>query len=238
MKKVFLLFIVCFFTACNEKVKPESKIEIESEDKKEVKTEKIKVEKIDKKTIESFLIDKKINSNTVLLGWINYYKEFSNKDFALKNFIYDAEIEIDRQKSSIYAKFDKEFNEIYEPFLIYSPQKTKYIDFDSYSWSLEDSEMKNVIFEADQEVSLVDMKTKKNERIMFYGPSEWIEDAFWIDENSVMLLGNNSDLKPKIMIVDLISNKSKVYKYNTNLKVSAGYSDERLRLKGLNVPGE
>jgi hypothetical protein len=230
MKKVFLLFTVFCFIACNEKVKSvkDAKVEVE----------KITEEKIDIKSIESFLTDKKANSNPVLLGWISYYKEFLSKDFAVKNFIFDEEIKINRQKSNIYAKFEKEFDKIYEPFLIYSPQKTQYIDFDSYSWQLDDLEMKNVSFNPDQEVSLVDIKTKKIERILFNGPSQWVEEAFWVDENSLILLGNDTDFNPKMIIVDLVLNKFYFFKYNTNLKEPSGYSDERLRLKGLNVPGE
>ncbi len=231
MKKVVLLLSVCFFISCNEKKKQE-------EVKTEIKTDTVSAQNIDKKSIVDFLISNKSNSNPVLLGWVKYYKEFLSKNFAIKNFIFDEEFKINRQKGNVYANFQKEFDKIYKPFLIYSPQKTQYIDIDSYSWQLDDLEMKNVSFNPDQEVNLVDLKAKKIERIMFFGPSQWMEDAFWIDENSLILLGNDTDFNPKIMIANFVTNIIQVYKYRINLKESSEYSDERLRLKGLNVPGE
>ncbi|WP_310557504.1 hypothetical protein [Flavobacterium sp.] len=227
MKKVILLLSVCFFISCYEKKKSEEK-----------KIETTLIQSVDQKSIESFLTDEKANSSPILLGWINYYKEFLSKDFAIKNFIFDEEIKLTRLKGTVYGSFDKNFDKIYEPFLIYSPQKTQYIDIDSNTWQVEDSEMKNVTFNPDQVINLVDLKSKKIEKIMFVGPSQWVEDAFWINEESLILLGNDTDFNPKVMIVDFISNKFKVYKYKINLKEPSEYSDERLRLKGLNVSGE
>src|SRR5690606_8691900 len=131
-------------------------------------------------------------------------------------------------EGSVYGIFDEEFDTIYRDFLIYSENKDKYIDFDSYWWFVYDGE---ISFEADQEVNLVNINEKTVERIGFSGSSEWIEDAVWLNENTVVLVGNNHENTPFIRLVDINKDIYYYYLYKKPLSFRSEYFKERLKTK-------
>ena len=88
-------------------------------------------------------------------------------------------------------------------------------------------------FEADQQIVLVDWKKKKAQHIAFFGPSFWIEEAFWKDDSEVFLLGNSYEKVPFIIEFNLAKNWKKYYKYSDTLKFETSYTNERLRSKGI-----
>jgi hypothetical protein len=190
-------------------------------------------------SIADYLSKENALTNKTLLSWTNYYKEFLDKDFDVKNFSLDNQTPIAKTKGTIYGTFDKEFDKIYAPFLIYSPNKKQYLDIDSNYWFIDNIEMKTVSYEVDQQINLVNIESKEIERIGFRGTTQWVEDAFWINDSTIIFLEDtSSEFKPIINLIDLSKNTIKTFIYNKNLKQTSGYSEERLRMKGLNVLGD
>lgn len=175
--------------------------------------------------------------NPTLQNWLSYYQQYV-QNIDLVNFKFFTEELNPYYKSEILAIFDEGFDKLYEPFLIYSPSKKQYIDIDSYNWYVEPSDKKTPVFNADQEVSVINLESKTKQRIAFRSPSFCIEDAYWLSDSTIILLENGEDFKPKIAIIDLKTSKLKVFVYKNSLKETSGYSDERLRDKGMNISGE
>ncbi len=162
--------------------------------------------------------------------WFTYYKS-KDSTFKFENFKLEESTPISYQKSTIFMLNEKGFNETYKSFLVFNKSKDKYVDFDSYHWFLEKDG--SASFEADQQIVLVDRKKKKARQIAFFGPSYWIEEAFWKEDSVVVLLGNSYEKVPFIMEFNLEKNWKKYYKYSDTLKFETSYSKERLRSKGI-----
>jgi hypothetical protein len=88
--------------------------------------------------------------------------------------------------------FQSSSDDLYRQFFIPSPDSKFLIDMDSYSLLLEkDSDGKLVSFgsEVDTEVSLINISEKVSSRILFCGSDEKIEEACWLDNDLVYILG-------------------------------------------------
>ena len=168
--------------------------------------------------------------NETLLTWINYYKSF-DKDFSLDNFIFEREGTIDGMQGTVCGIFDKCFNQRLVDFLIFSPNKKKYVDLDTYGMSLDEDNEAD--FEVDQEVNIVDIEKRTITRIFFLGPSGRIEDAFWENNSSIVLLMSYIEYFPIIAIFDLNTKKVEYYEYRSVLDFNSDYYNERLRKKGV-----
>lgn len=162
--------------------------------------------------------------------WFNFYRQ-ENPDFNPELFQLKQTAPISYQESSVTVMNEKGFNEVYKPFLIFNESKTKYIDFDSYQWFLEPDD--TVGFEADQQVVLVDYKNKTARQIAFFGPSFWIEDAFWKGDSVAVLLGNTYEQVPFMMKYNFDKNEVQNFQYPDTLKVETSYSKIRLRKNGI-----
>ncbi|MCD9855911.1 hypothetical protein LUD75_14390 [Epilithonimonas sp. JDS] len=168
------------------------------------------------------------DNNETLNNWVDYYKKI-DPDFNLDNFEFESENSFDKIAGNIYGIYDKEFDKLYSDFLIYSPNRQKYIDIDSYHWSLDDEGKPG--FEVDQEINLVDISNKKIEKIAFYGSSNWVEDAYWKDDQTIVLLENSYEQRPAIREMNFNSMKSRTFKYQDSLKTISEYSKERIMAK-------
>jgi hypothetical protein len=170
-----------------------------------------------------------LDSNEILQTWINYYKSFY-KDFSLKNFIFERGSTINEMQGTICAIFDKCFDPRLAEFLIFSPNKKKYVDLDTYGMSLtKDNEAD---FEIDQAVNVVDIDKRTNTRIFFLGSVGRVEDAFWESDSRIVLL-LNIDYLPIIGIIDLNTKHIKYYEYRSVLDFNSDYYYERLKKKGV-----
>lgn len=158
--------------------------------------------------------------------WKNYYISLDPKLSELK-FLQSSIQQNEWITGTVYATFDKEFNPVYLPFLVYSPDKTRYIDFDSYQWSLINGEPQ---FEADQEVDLVDLKNKTVQRIAFRGPSAVIEDVYWQNDSVVVLL-ENFDSVPLIHKINLNNRSETTYTGTMKIRTSSEYPALRMEKK-------
>lgn len=91
---------------------------------------------------------------------------------------------------------DADYYTNYGRFLKYSPDSTYFIDLDSYNINIHKDSKGNWIGEElgpDTEVSLVNPKTGEKTRLIFFGPSSSVEEAIWLDDDNVALLGVHDD---------------------------------------------
>lgn len=211
--KGFLFLILLLFFSCEKKVKTNPNQNLETP----------KVENSTKATA---------NDSTELRPWFQYYQK-ENADFRSASFNLKQTSPISYQNSSVNILNQKGFNEIYKPFLVFNGSKSKYLDFDSYQWFLQPDGSAG--FEADQQVVLVDFKKKEAKQIAFFGPSYWIEDAYWKGDSVAVLLGNTYEKVPFMMKYNFTKNEVQHFEYPDTLKIETPYSKIRLRSKGVKV---
>jgi hypothetical protein len=151
-----------------------------------------------------------------------------------------------REDSPLVRTFEptRGYYETYGPFLVYSPDSTHFIDLDSYNVQIRKTSNGKLAGNAqgpDTEVSLVDRNNKKRIRLLFFGPGGSIEDAKWIDNETLLLIGTvegikDGELNAGIFRYHIPTKSFQVYetadkKIITHLK---GYSS-RERLKQVNM---
>lgn len=168
--------------------------------------------------------------------WISYYRS-KKADFGPQKFRAEDTGRMERLPGMAKGTFDPEFDPIYEPFLIWSPDKTKYVDIDSYSWEFTDGKVQP--FGPDQEIDLVDVRKKTVQRIAFRGPSQTVENVAWKDNNTLLLLENSPDSGPSVTRIDLRSGRTYTYVYTDPIRSRSGYSDHRFeKLLGNRIVGK
>lgn len=166
-------------------------------------------------------------TNSTFKKWKNYYQSEVDSTFNVNKFEFSSEDSLHIIPSNILATFDSAYNNVYSPFLIYNSSKTKYIDLDSYQWSLHPV-TNEIVWEADQEINLVDLIDKNVSRIGFLGPSFTVEDAFWQNDSIVILLQNSYDRVPSIQKINFKSAKKFNYIYTDTLVKSSQYQKLRI----------
>ena len=170
----------------------------------------------------------KSSSNKTLKQWLSYYTK-ADKNFSLDSFNFLSADTINFIEGNVFGKFDNEFNSVYLPFLIYSKNKEKYIDIDSYRWTVdEDNE---IIFSSDQEIDLVDLQKETVTRIGFEGPSQWVEEAYWENDSVVVLLENNYENIPAIVKLNINNGVIKSFRYNSAISTEVYYPEKRITEK-------
>lgn len=171
--------------------------------------------------------------NATMKNWLTFYQK-DNPELDMGSFEMQQTEKLEMMQGSVKGVFDPEFDSVYEPFLVYNPSKTMYIDLDSYHWS-PDKDGKPM-FEADQEVNLVSLKDKTVRRIGFYGPSHRAEDAFWMTDSVFVVLENNDENQIGFQLYNLMENTVSNYNTTQTLKsVSNAYFETRLNQKGVEV---
>ncbi len=221
MKKIkYILVLFIILSACKDsKNSPEKK-----------------VEKIEKKeeTVRTYFHH--INAtDSILTNWVDYYKTYDTT-FNIKNFEHKFAQPFKRMPGNIQGNFSKEFNPVYEPFLMHSPNNKFYVDIDSYTWEVfVDRGKEELSFAPDQEINLVNKEEKTVTRIDFRGPSEWVEDAFWVNDSIVVLLENSDEKIPALTLIRLFDDTKEYYRYKDTLNFKSGFSKKRLAEKGIKV---
>ena len=162
--------------------------------------------------------------------WFQYYKSL-NSNFQAERFQLQTTSKINYQSSNVITVNQKDFDKVYLPFQIYNKSKTQYLDLDSYQWFLMEDGTAG--FEADQQVALVNISNNKAKQIAFFGPSYWIEDAYWKGDSAVVLLGNSYDRVPFVMKYNFDKNTVQNYQYTDTLQFKTNYSNIRLNKKGI-----
>ena len=180
---------------------------------------------------EILKISDTLNNN--LSHWLNYYIE-RRTDFSLTDFNLLKQDSLELLPGNVFGNYDKNFDTIYSKFLVFSKDEKRYIDIDSYNWSWDIDEKDNPQFLADQEINLVNIKTKKVNRIAYRAtPSQWVENAFWDNDSTIILLENDYEKRPRITKINLKSKTIEAYSYHDTLNFITEYSEFRLKEKGI-----
>ncbi len=170
-----------------------------------------------------------VPEETAQQKWQDFYQR-QDPSFQPEKFIAQPKSEINYRDDESPILPDQDFNRIYQPFLVFSPDRSQYIDFDSYHWQLYDG---NASFEADQKAVLVNMNSKTSRQIAFFGPSYRIEEAYWKNNHQAVLLGNTYEKVPFFIEYDFIENTQQFFQYSDTLKTDETYGDFRLESKGI-----
>lgn len=215
-KPIYIILVLIFFYSCND-----------SRNNKEISEKSFNSNELES---EQNKLNLDINSDSILKKWVEHYRE-SNPSFSLTKFNFEMKNSLNVIEGTVFGNFDKEFDKIYKDFLIYNSDSSKYIDFDSYSWTIDENGEPS--FSPDQEVNLVDIKNKTVNRIAFRGPSQWVEDAYWNNNWTIILLENNYEKQPIITIIDLKNGLIRDFKYNETLGFESDYTIKRFKEKGI-----
>ena len=157
--------------------------------------------------------------------WVDYYTQ-NNSSFSMDNFNIDETFKIVRNETNITPIWSEEFQPVYKQFLAFNADSTQYIDIDSYKWGFD--EQGELMIGPDQEIVLVNIPDKKVERILFYGPSFWVEEAYFKNDSIVVLLENSTDKIPAYQEINLNQNTSDYYIYNEPLEFESEYLKNRI----------
>lgn len=216
MKNLNYIFIILIFlnSSCISKDKKEPNIISE---RIEISTE------LEKLNIDS-------NSNNTLKDWLNYYQKME-PTFSLEQFDFQFTDTLTITQGNVFGNFDKNFDPIYSDFLVYRTDKKQYVDFDSYQWTLDEN--KTPLFSPDQEINLIDIENQSVNRIGFRGPFQWVENVFWENDSTIVLLENSGDKQPIITKLNLKSKIIKVFNYKDTLDFDSKYSELRFKEKGI-----
>lgn len=218
-RKILLVSMLSFFV-------------ISCDDKKDESVENEPLSEVDSTDVEDSE-SMSFEANPTMKGWLDFYKK-ENPEMGLANFELQKTAKLDMMDGSVSGTFDPEFDSVYMPFLVFNPSKTMYIDLDSYNWVLDKDG--NAMFEADQEVNLVNLKDKSVKRIVFYGPSYWAEDAFWMNDSVFVLLENSDQNETSFQLINLKENTISNYINTKPLNIREEfYNDLRLNRKGIKV---
>ncbi|GAA0531202.1 hypothetical protein [Chitinophaga japonensis] len=102
----------------------------------------------------------------------------------------------------------------FQPYFVYSPDSSRIVDMVSYGSFLHKGKNGKTVLEAgepDVEVAIVNVQTKKRERILFAGPSTVIKEAVWVDDHTVLIAGGMYDEQNSL--------KPVIWKYDTESKL-------------------
>jgi hypothetical protein len=215
---IYIIIVLTVFNSCAESkqnISPPEKSTTSAQLDLDSESKKLNLEK---------------NSNSTLTNWVNYYKE-QKPSFSLSDFDFKTTDSLRIMQGTVHGNFDKNFDTIYKDFLIFNADKSKYIDFDSYSWFIDEYGVPS--FSPDQEINLIDIEKKIVSRIAFRGSIEWVEDAFWKNESTVIFLENNYEKQPIITKIDLKNKLVQTYKYRDTLNFKTEYTQLRFKRKGV-----
>ena len=172
---VLMIIVLCCLFACNDS-----------------DTEYTDDELVDPESVMSYeendtLVLRKIPAG--LSEWMNYYDNIDTA-FVLKNFkASGVTLHMDVLQDAISSPGENAFTDLYT----YSPDSTKYIDLVSYNYIKDKTNGKNILIsgDPDQQVVLVDSKTKMKKQLMYNGPAQLAEFAAWTG-NSSFIIGMTS----------------------------------------------
>jgi hypothetical protein len=128
-------------------------------------------------------------------------------------------------------------NNLLKEFFIYSPDSTYCIDLDSYSLGIKKDSLGQLVFsgrEVDTEVAMIDLKGKKKIRIWFCGTPCIAEEAQWINNDLIYILGlttDNDKEYPTIWTFEKNTHFSQDFKTKSPVQLSQKGYMQQVRLK-------
>lgn len=164
--------------------------------------------------------------DSAFLTWQRFYQEHDS-NFRSSRFTAKDSLRISPIQGTVKTIHDRDFDPVYANFLVYAPDSSRYIDMDSYLWSLGKED--NIDFSVDQEINLVDLKTDSVTRIAFFGPSYRVEEVVWLDNQRVLLLGIGDGNQPFVQQIDLNALSGRVYTYPDSIDIQDPYLEQRIQ---------
>jgi hypothetical protein len=163
-------------------------------------------------------------------SWLNYYG-LEMTDFTDSSSKWEEEI--------ITWDYDinTDSNNLLKEFFIYSPDSTHCLDLDSYFLGITRDSLGQLVFcgsDVDTEVAMIDLKGKKKIRIWFCGTPCIVEEAQWITNNLIYILGftiDNEKKYPTIWVYDKNDQLSQGIKSKRPVKSSQKRYMQEVRLK-------
>lgn len=186
-----VLILVLITSGCKDKTNESQGVPVDLEDS-------VSVEKVD----------------TVLTGeTIRYFDEIGFSTFAkTKKPGFDWKsfrlVNVWKEDTLFTTPFQasKEYFDAYGKFIKYSSDSTMFIDLDSYNIRIRKTPDGQYVGEElgpDTEVSLVDLQDKEKKRLIFLGPGSSIEDGGWLDSQTIVLAGiqSNGDGETRLPVI-------------------------------------
>jgi hypothetical protein len=165
--------------------------------------------------------------------WLGFY------DLKLSDFT-DSLPLVERKTISFNYDYLSDKSNLFNDFFVFSPDSLHFIDIDSYSLILEKDSLGQLFSigsEVDTETALVDIKGKRRIRILFCGTDCRPEEAHWIKNNLVYVLGftksNNMDY-PTIWTYEINNNFFQEIKTKDSIALTGKNYIENVRLKKIN----
>ncbi|MCB0823947.1 MAG: hypothetical protein KDC09_14715 [Bacteroidales bacterium] len=166
--------------------------------------------------------------------WIAFYQN-RIENYSSDKFVFDSTWTVRAWlNGNVLADSEPGFDHNFSPYLIYSKDKSQYLDLDSYQYVFDQDSTGHLILmgtEPDQEVNWVNRKTGEVKRIAFTGPGSTYEDARWINNEEVILFGKANN-RVFIEVIILPMKKSILYVYPDSLQRNDNYL-QKVRLKGI-----
>mgnify|MGYP003576390971 CR=1 FL=1 len=148
-------------------------------------------------------------------GWIDSSTAGAFGPDSLERTTVDTVVAIDN------TTMEEERFEEFRPYFVYSPDSSQVVDMVSYGNFLHKGKNGKVVLEAgepDTEVAIVDVQTKKRERILFTGPSTIVKEAVWINDHTVLIAGGTYNEQNRLLPV--------IWRYDTVSKLLENWEAE------------
>jgi hypothetical protein len=181
------------------------------------KLDYIKVDTSIRKDLTEYNFSKEIKNN--LKRWLDHFKDLSS-EFNIDRFKnYNTRILNPYQVTLEDSVFEKRFFDLYKPYLIWSPDSSKVIDLYSYRIVLDyDSKGDVYAFEdVDCQLALIDLNKRKFIIIETLGPMNELQDAFWLDNESIIVTMTEDNI-PYYSMINLNTFLERIYKSDSDFK--------------------
>lgn len=176
--------------------------------------------------------------------WLAYKKQ-QNDSFSVSNFEFVAEDTLslmpgEKVDSTAKGKNWQQYLQKYSPYLSFSPDSSYAIDLFSYNILLEkDShgDLKALTGDPDMQASLVNLKDKTRQRLLFVGPSSGFDDAVWTSPKTLYIVGktkqdNDSTQIPVIWEYHLDNKVLRTYQYSEPIELKDDDYLDKVKFKG------
>jgi len=143
-----------------------------------------------------------------LIRWKGWLDSSLSRPFTIDSL---SRVTVDTIPATDTIVMEDSLFEDYKSFFVYSPDSTQVVDMVSYGTILHKGHNGKVVLEGgdpDMEVAIVNVQTKKRERILFCGPSTFVKEVVWINDHTVLIAGGtydeNNQLQPAIWKYDTV----------------------------------
>ena len=157
--------------------------------------------------------------------------KLSFKNFNLNNFQLIDEVDVMKDGFIVKGNFDK-LEPIYREIGYFSPNKTKFVDVNSYLSLSKSGGVYIANPDVDQNVELYVLDNNQKIRIFSCGSSIGIDDVCWVTENQLILAGTiYGEVKSPLVLILNLKN-GKLYRFensDANCVLSKKYQSAKLK---------